>query len=95
MMNRQNLGSKEGVGVKFKEGVCAEFCLKLWIETDWYFCNITKSGWFWKRLSRKSPKQSLPKDSSEKPGTQDPGPKTARFTTQDIEPGTPGPIPIT
>ena len=19
-------------------------------ESDWYFCNITKSGWFWKRL---------------------------------------------
>ena len=24
-----------------------------WFESDWYFCNITKSGWFWKRLSRK------------------------------------------
>ena len=46
MMNIQNLGSKEKVGVKFKEGGCAELCLKLWFEGNWYFCNITKSGWF-------------------------------------------------
>ena len=41
----RNLGLKESVGVKFKEGICAKFCLKLWFESDWYFCNITKSGW--------------------------------------------------
>ena len=28
---------------------------KFWFDNDlWYFCSITKSGWFWKRLSRKS-----------------------------------------
>ena len=27
-------------------------CLELWFENDWYFCSITNSGWFWKRLSR-------------------------------------------
>ena len=25
----------------------------LWFESDWHFCNITMSGWFWKQLSRK------------------------------------------
>ena len=43
---KHTIGSKESVGVKFKEGICAELCLKLWFESDWYFCNITKSGWF-------------------------------------------------
>ena len=53
MTNKQNLGSKENVGVRFKERICAELYLKLWSESDWYFYNITKSGWFWKRHSRK------------------------------------------
>ena len=26
-------------------------CLKLWFKSDWYFCNIIVSRWFWKRLS--------------------------------------------
>ena len=38
---------------KFKEVIGAELCLKLWLGRDWYFCNITESGWFSKRLSRK------------------------------------------
>ena len=38
--------TKENRGVKFKESVCAELRLKLWFESDWYFCNISKSGWF-------------------------------------------------
>ena len=37
----------------FKEGICAELCLKHWFESDWYFCNIAQSGWFWKSLPRK------------------------------------------
>ena len=45
MMNRQNLGSKESLGVKFKDGIWAEMCLKLWFENDWYFCHIIESGW--------------------------------------------------
>ena len=32
--------------------ICVELCLKLWFESDWYFCNISELGWFWKRLSR-------------------------------------------
>ena len=51
MMNLQDLGSKESLGVKFKCGTFAELCLKLWFESFWYFY-ITESGWFWKRLSR-------------------------------------------
>ena len=67
MMNIRNLGSKESVGVKFKEGIYTELCLKLWFESNWYFCKITESGWFWKRRGRKeeSPKQLLPKVTSE------------------------------
>ena len=43
----------KALGVKFKDGICAEICLKLWFESDWYFCNTTESGRFWKWLSRK------------------------------------------
>ena len=32
MMNMKNLGSKESLGVKFKDAICAEFCLKLRLE---------------------------------------------------------------
>ena len=53
MKNIRNLGWKENVEVKFKVGICAKLCLKLWFKSDWYFCNITKSGWLWKRLSWK------------------------------------------
>ena len=49
----QNLGSKESVGIKFKEGIYTKFCLKLWFDSNWYFCKITESGWFWKWLSTK------------------------------------------
>ena len=37
MMNIQNLGSKESLRVKFKDGICAKLCLKLWFESDWHF----------------------------------------------------------
>ena len=47
------VGSKESVGLKFKKSICTELCLKFWFESDWYFSNITKSGWFWKWLSRR------------------------------------------
>ena len=39
--NIRNLGSKESSGVKFKNGICAELCLKLWFESDWYVYIIT------------------------------------------------------
>ena len=45
MMIMGNLGSKERVGFKVEERICAELCLKLWFESE-YFYNITKSGWF-------------------------------------------------
>ena len=53
MMNIWNQGSKENLGVKFKEGVCVKLCSKLWFESGWIFCNINNSEWFWIRLSRK------------------------------------------
>ena len=34
MMNIRNLGSKESVGVKFKDGIFAELCFRLWLESD-------------------------------------------------------------
>ena len=40
MMNIRNLGSKESVGVNYKDGICVKLCLKLWFERDWYFCII-------------------------------------------------------
>ena len=45
MINIQNLGSKENLGVKFKGSICAELYLIPWFENDWFFCNITMSGW--------------------------------------------------
>ena len=52
MMNVQNLGSKESLQVKFNDGICAELCLKLWFESNWYFCNIAESECFWKQPCR-------------------------------------------
>ena len=46
MINRQNLGSKESVGVRFKEGICAELCLKLWSENDWHFVILLSQDGF-------------------------------------------------
>ena len=46
MMNKQNLGSEEELGCTYKDGICTELCLNLWFERDWYFLNITESGWF-------------------------------------------------
>ena len=48
-----NLRPKESVGVKFKQDICAKLRLKLWFVSDWYFYNITKSWWFWKRRMSK------------------------------------------
>ena len=47
----ENLDWKESLGVKFKDDICVEVCLKLWFESDWYFGGTTESGWFWKRFS--------------------------------------------
>ena len=47
------VGSKEILGVKFKDSMCPKLCLKLSFESDWYFHNNTESGQLWKRISRK------------------------------------------
>ena len=46
MMNMQNLDLKDRLGVKFKDSICDELCLKLWFESDWYFFNIIESWFF-------------------------------------------------
>ena len=48
----QNQGSKESLALNLKR-IYAKLCLKLWFESGWYFCNITKPAWFWKWLTRK------------------------------------------
>ena len=37
MMNVRNLASKESLGVKFKDSICTELCLKLRFESGWVF----------------------------------------------------------
>ena len=44
MMSMRNLGSKESLGVKFKDDICAELRFKLWFKSDWYFCNMSQDG---------------------------------------------------
>ena len=34
---KPTIGSKESVGVKFKKGICAKLCLKLWYEKQLMF----------------------------------------------------------
>ena len=46
MKNVRNLGAKGSRGVKYNDNNCAELCLELWFESEWYFCNITESGRF-------------------------------------------------
>ena len=45
MMNIQNPGSRENLGIKVKDSICTELSLKLWFESDLYFCNITENGY--------------------------------------------------
>ena len=45
MMNIQNLDSQEIVGIKYMGSIYAKSSLKLWLENDWYFCNITELRW--------------------------------------------------
>ena len=60
-----DLGLKERVGVKFKEGICAELCLKLWFESGWYFWKSRVRMVLKAIVQRESPKQLLPKATSE------------------------------
>ena len=64
MMNIHNLGSKENVWVRFKQVIYAELSLKLWFQSNWYFCNITKQV-LKVTVQKESPRQSLPKVTSE------------------------------
>ena len=45
-MNIRNLGLPESVGIKSKDGICAKLCLKLKLQSDWYFCNIMSQDGF-------------------------------------------------
>ena len=56
MQLRKNEVFHKSLNNEYHVGSSVEICelwLMFWFENDWYFCNITKSGWFWKRLSRK------------------------------------------
>ena len=61
MINLRNLGSKQSLVVKFKDGILAELCLKLWFESDLIFLK-----YYWVRVvskanvQKQSYKQSLP-----------------------------------
>ena len=37
---------KESLGIKCKDSICVELCLKHWFESNYYFCNITEPAWF-------------------------------------------------
>ena len=65
MMNIQNLGPKESVGVKLNEGICAALCLKPWFGSNWCFCNIAKSGYLKATVQKQNHKRSRPKLTSE------------------------------
>ena len=39
-------GSKESVGIKYKDGIYAQLRLKLQFESNWYFCYITSQDGF-------------------------------------------------
>ena len=65
MMNIQNLRSKESIGVKFKVGICAELCLRLWFESNWNLCHYYVRIVLKATLHKESPKHLLPKVSSE------------------------------
>ena len=46
MMNIRNLGSKESLGAKFKEGIYTELCLQLWFERDCFFVKLLSQDGF-------------------------------------------------
>ena len=49
MQLRKNDDFHKSLNNEYHVGSSIEICelwLKLWFENDWYFCNITKSGWF-------------------------------------------------
>ena len=67
MINIQNLGLQESVGVKYIDDIRAKFCLKLWFEGDWYFCYSTESRWFYMRSRDKVPNYQFIKSVQKQP----------------------------
>ena len=67
MINIQNLGLQESVGVKYIDDIRAKFCLKLWFEGDWYFCYSTESRWFYMRSRNKVPSYQFIKSAQKQP----------------------------
>ena len=67
MINIQNLGLQESVGVKYIDDIRAKFCLKLWFEGDWYFCYSTESRWFYMRSRNKVSSYQFIKSAQKQP----------------------------
>ena len=67
MINIQNLGLQESVGVKYIDDIRAKFCLKLWFEGDWYFCYSTESQWFYMQSRKKVPSYHFIKSAQKQP----------------------------
>ena len=57
MMTIRNLGSKGNLWVKFKDGICAELCLKLWFENVTFQKSIAE---LWTIISDQMIKYQLP-----------------------------------
>ena len=62
MMNIPSLGSKESLGVKFREVKCAELCLKFWFKATGIFIILLSQK---ATVRKESPKQTLAKVDSE------------------------------
>ena len=54
MMNIQNLGSKESLGVKFKEALCAKLCESSGLKATIFVIIISQDGFESDSLGRKS-----------------------------------------
>ena len=67
MMNIQNLGSQESAKVKYIEGICSKFSLKLRFEIDWYVCHIAESRWFKMQSRSKVPNNHFIKSVQKQP----------------------------
>ena len=65
MMNIRNLGSKESARVKSKAGICAKLCLRSGLKATGIFVILLSQDGFESDSPEKSPKQSLPKVTSD------------------------------
>ena len=46
MMNILNVGSQESIGVKYIDDIYTKLFLKLWFESNWYFCTNNYLFWY-------------------------------------------------